>query len=152
MLKIMIRASRLNARCLLARTMSNTVRGPSKRNEVATEKIIRTKKADAKKKTGGAVTEAKGSSKRWLSRQFRDEYVKKASEQGYPSRASYKLLQIDEKFALLRPNMFIYGEHTPSTNSPVCVLFSCASMRERDVAMQRSDADKADGRKLSATK
>ncbi len=42
------------------------------------------------------------SSNRWLSRQLNDPYVKQAKAEGYRSRAAYKLIELDEKFALLR--------------------------------------------------
>jgi len=42
------------------------------------------------------------SSVRWLSRQLSDPYVKKARAEGYRSRAAYKLIELDEKFALLK--------------------------------------------------
>lgn len=42
------------------------------------------------------------SSTRWLSRQLNDPYVKKAKAEGYRSRAAYKLLELDEKFGLLK--------------------------------------------------
>lgn len=42
------------------------------------------------------------SSTRWLSRQLNDPYVKKARAEGYRSRAAYKLLELDEKFGLLK--------------------------------------------------
>ena len=42
------------------------------------------------------------SSTRWLQRQLNDPYVKKAKAEGYRSRAAYKLLELDEKFALLK--------------------------------------------------
>ena len=45
------------------------------------------------------------SSKRWLERQLNDPYVAAAKEAGYRSRAAFKLLQLDEQFRLLRPNM-----------------------------------------------
>lgn len=47
------------------------------------------------------------SSRRWLDRQFSDPYVKRAQEQGYRSRAAYKLLEIQEKDHLIRPGMRI---------------------------------------------
>ncbi|WP_018262655.1 RlmE family RNA methyltransferase [Methylobacterium sp. WSM2598] len=43
------------------------------------------------------------SSKRWLERQLNDPYVARAKREGYRSRAAYKLLEIDERFHLLRP-------------------------------------------------
>ncbi|MEY4720642.1 MAG: hypothetical protein RIQ46_367 [Pseudomonadota bacterium] len=42
------------------------------------------------------------SSARWLSRQIADPYVKKARAEGYRSRAAYKLIELDERFALLK--------------------------------------------------
>lgn len=45
------------------------------------------------------------SSKRWLERQLNDPYVAEAARRGYRSRAAFKLLQIDEKYRLLRPGL-----------------------------------------------
>jgi 23S rRNA (uridine2552-2'-O)-methyltransferase len=42
------------------------------------------------------------SSTRWLSRQLNDPYVRRAKAEGYRSRAAYKLIELDEKFALLK--------------------------------------------------
>ena len=42
------------------------------------------------------------SSARWLSRQLADPYVQKAKAQGWRSRAAFKLIEIDEKFSLLK--------------------------------------------------
>lgn len=43
----------------------------------------------------------KVSSTRWLERQLNDPYVQKARAEGYRSRAAYKLIELDERFALL---------------------------------------------------
>lgn len=51
------------------------------------------------------IRTAKGrkvSSTRWLERQLNDPYVKRARAEGYRSRAAYKLLELDEKFGLLK--------------------------------------------------
>lgn len=51
------------------------------------------------------VKTAKGrktSSTRWLERQLNDPYVKRAKADGYRSRAAYKLLELDEKYGLLK--------------------------------------------------
>ena len=42
---------------------------------------------------------------RWLKEHFDDEYVKKAQQMGYRSRAVFKLLEIQEKDRLLRRGM-----------------------------------------------
>ena len=47
------------------------------------------------------------SSARWLREHFSDEYVKRALQEGYRSRAVYKLLEINEKDRLLRPGMTV---------------------------------------------
>ena len=51
------------------------------------------------------VKTAKGrklSSTNWLRRQLNDPYVKLAKEKGYRSRAAFKLLEINEKFNILK--------------------------------------------------
>lgn len=45
------------------------------------------------------------SSTRWLKEHFDDEYVKRAQQLGYRSRAVFKLLEIDEKDRILRKGM-----------------------------------------------
>jgi 23S rRNA (uridine2552-2'-O)-methyltransferase len=42
------------------------------------------------------------SSTRWLERQLNDPYVAEAKKQGYRSRAAFKLLQLDDKFHVLK--------------------------------------------------
>ena len=44
------------------------------------------------------------SSGRWLQEHFSDEFVKKSQQDGYRSRASYKLIEIDDKYRLLKPS------------------------------------------------
>jgi 23S rRNA (uridine2552-2'-O)-methyltransferase len=53
-----------------------------------------------------AVSRSK-SSKRWLREHFDDPYVLQAQKAGYRSRAVYKLIEIDERDALLKPGMRI---------------------------------------------
>jgi 23S rRNA (uridine2552-2'-O)-methyltransferase len=55
--------------------------------------------------TGRRVKTARGrtaSSNRWLERQLNDPYVRQAKAEGYRSRAAYKLIELDEKFGLLK--------------------------------------------------
>jgi len=44
----------------------------------------------------------KASSKEWLRRQLDDPYVREAQAKGYRARAAFKLLEIDEKFGVLK--------------------------------------------------
>ncbi|HLE96000.1 MAG TPA: RlmE family RNA methyltransferase [Candidatus Thermoplasmatota archaeon] len=44
-------------------------------------------------------------SRKWLRERSKDAWYKKAKKEGYRSRASYKLLQIDERFELFEPGM-----------------------------------------------
>jgi 23S rRNA (uridine2552-2'-O)-methyltransferase len=44
----------------------------------------------------------KTSSTRWLQRQLNDPYVSQAKRDGYRSRAAYKLIELDDKFGLLK--------------------------------------------------
>jgi 23S rRNA (uridine2552-2'-O)-methyltransferase len=46
-------------------------------------------------------------SPRWLKEHFDDPYVKMAQRDGYRSRASYKLLEIQDKDRILRPGMTV---------------------------------------------
>jgi 23S rRNA (uridine2552-2'-O)-methyltransferase len=43
----------------------------------------------------------------WLKEHFDDKYVKMAQRDGYRSRASYKLLEIQEKDKIIRPGMTV---------------------------------------------
>ena len=57
------------------------------------------KDADRRVKTGRGRT---ASSVRWLERQLNDPYVKQAKAEGYRSRAAFKLIELDERFGLLK--------------------------------------------------
>ena len=47
------------------------------------------------------------SSHRWLQEHVNDPYVKQAQKEGYRSRSSYKLIELDEKDRLIRPGMLV---------------------------------------------
>ena len=53
------------------------------------------------------MTKKSKSSAQWLRDHENDEYVIRARREGYRSRASYKLLEIDEKFGLLSPGAVV---------------------------------------------
>ncbi|NHO64818.1 23S rRNA (uridine(2552)-2'-O)-methyltransferase RlmE [Aestuariicella hydrocarbonica] len=46
-------------------------------------------------------------SKGWLKEHFNDQYVKQSQQDGYRSRASYKLVELDKKDHLFRPGMTV---------------------------------------------
>ena len=46
-------------------------------------------------------------SKSWMSEHVSDSFVKQAKKDGYRSRAAYKLIEIDEKYNLLKENIII---------------------------------------------
>src|SRR5579872_4604675 len=47
------------------------------------------------------------SSRRWLREHFSDPYVKQAQQEGYRSRAIYKLQELQERDKLFKPGMTI---------------------------------------------
>src|SRR5215468_9351597 len=47
------------------------------------------------------------SSQRWLARQLNDPYVAAAKREGYRSRAAFKLMEIDNKYGLLKPGQCV---------------------------------------------
>ena len=69
----------------------------------------------------------------WLQRQLNDPYVAKAKEAGYKSRAAFKLLEIDDKYKLLKPGMRV-------------VDLGCAPGGWCQVAAQRVKSTDADPR------
>ena len=81
------------------------------------------------------VKTAKGrkiSSTRWLERQLNDSYVAQAQKEGYRSRAAYKLIEIDNKYKLLKPGQ--------------CVVdLGCAPGGWTQVAVKRTKSDRNSG-------
>lgn len=85
-------------------------RGGSKPNALGDEQPIRKMKAGAKTVADRELTvkvkTARGrklGSKLWLERQLNDPFVARAKKEGYKSRAAYKLIELDDKFHLLKP-------------------------------------------------
>ncbi len=73
---------------------------PTKKNGLGTIASRRRKAVRVKAKSRRSE-----SSRQWLQRHLNDPYVAAAQTDGYRSRAAYKLLQLDEQFRLLKPNM-----------------------------------------------
>lgn len=73
------------------------------------ERIRRRRRRERTPAAGGErLASAKGrkeSSRHWLQRQLRDPYVAEAKRLGYRSRAAFKLIEIDDKYKLLKPGM-----------------------------------------------
>ncbi len=59
---------------------------------------MRVMKTRIKKKSG-----LKESSRRWLERHMNDPYVQRSKADGYRSRAAYKLIEMDDRYHLLKP-------------------------------------------------
>ena len=51
----------------------------------------------------------KKESSKWLNRQINDEFVLRSKKEGFRSRSSYKLIQINEKFDFLNSSKNILG-------------------------------------------
>ena len=47
------------------------------------------------------------SSNKWLSEHFDDHYVKMAQQKGFRSRSAFKLLELQDKYQLIRPGMIV---------------------------------------------
>lgn len=58
-------------------------------------------------KTPGRKRSVSKTSASWMKEHFDDHYVKQSWQDGYRSRASYKLLELDEKDKLFRPGMTV---------------------------------------------
>lgn len=83
------------------------------------------KKPVQKRRLTTTLSKAKGKTvaqQRWLMRQLNDPYVHAAREQGYRSRAAFKLIELDDKHHLLKPGMHIVDLGcAPGGWSQVCV-------------------------------
>ena len=47
------------------------------------------------------------SSNKWLSEHFDDHYVKMAQQKGFRSRSAFKLLELQDKYQLIKPGMIV---------------------------------------------
>jgi len=73
-------------------------------------KTAKMDKANATRMMTHKVKTARGrkiSSKLWIERQINDPYVKEAKIRGYRSRAAFKLIELDEKFDLIKKNALV---------------------------------------------
>ena len=87
----------------------------------------------------------KVSSTRWLQRQLNDPYVKQSKAEGRRSRAAYKLIQIDEKFKILKPNQTVLDlGAAPGSWSEVIASISNTKV----IAIDKLDMDPMSGVKV----
>lgn len=56
---------------------------------------------------GAELAKKKSSSRAWLREHHNDIYVQKAQREGYRSRASYKLIEINERDQVIKPGMSV---------------------------------------------
>ncbi len=106
----------------LSRRRAQTVRAIAGTRQATTAQQTRVKLTMAKAPGGGRggrsavgggqrqlkqrVKTARGrklSSTRWLERQLNDPYVSAAKKQGWRSRAAFKLIELDDKYRILKP-------------------------------------------------
>lgn len=80
----------------------NNKKTPGKRSGGSGRRTTRDKAVRVKTARG-----RKSSSTRWLKRHLNDPYVREAERLGYRSRAAFKLLELDEKFNILKPGQTV---------------------------------------------
>ncbi len=84
------------------------------------------------------------SSKRWLSRHAKDTYVQSAKNSGFRSRASYKLIQVQQRFDLLHAGQTVVDlGAAPGGFSQVAQ--DLVGQTGRVIALDRLDMDPLDG-------
>lgn len=97
------------------------------------------------------VKTAKGrkvSSTRWLQRQLNDPYVQLAKQEGYRSRAAYKLIEINEKFKIFSKGQLVIDlGATPGGWSQVAAqkIFSEAKWGGKVLAIDLQSMDSISG-------
>ena len=98
------------------------------------------------------VKTAKGrklSSTLWIERQLNDPYVQKARAEGYRSRAAYKLIEIDERYHVLRRGQTVVDlGAAPGGWSQVAVQRTGATAAAPVVAIDLLPMDPIDGVRL----
>ena len=88
----------------------------------------------------------KASSTRWLQRQLNDPYVQSAKIDGYRSRAAYKLLQINEKFKILKPGTIVVDlGAAPGGWSQIAVPLVQAPSKGRVIAVDILEMEELSG-------
>ena len=86
----------------------------------------------------------KASSVRWLKRQINDPYVAEARARGYPSRAAFKLIELDQRFQFLSPGKRVVDLGS-APGSWTRVAVERVGRRGRVVAMDLGEMDPVPG-------
>ncbi|KAL8175393.1 UNVERIFIED_CONTAM: 2' O-ribose methyltransferase [Gekko kuhli] len=74
-----------------------------------------------------------GAEHRWLERHFKDPFVKEAKKQSYRCRSAFKLLEMDDKYGILRPGLHVLDCGTaPGAWAQVAVQRVNAAGSDRD--------------------
>jgi 23S rRNA (uridine2552-2'-O)-methyltransferase len=87
------------------------------------------------------------SKKSWMDRHVNDEYVKRSQKDGYPSRAAYKLLALQESYKVLRPGMAVVDLGAAPGGWSV-VAAKCVGKKGRVYAVDLLEMDPVDRVKL----
>ena len=77
-----------------------TVRAGVSGGETDALRSLRTKTVSLRRTRGRTTGQ-----QRWLTRQLNDPYVQAAHKQGWRSRAAFKLIELDDRFQLIKPGM-----------------------------------------------
>ena len=72
------------------------------------------------------------SSQKWLQRQQKDPYVKRAREENWRCRSAFKLIEMDDKYKLLRPGELVIdiGAAPGSWTQVACQRTNAAGLGE----------------------
>jgi 23S rRNA (uridine2552-2'-O)-methyltransferase len=83
----------------------------------------------------------------WLERQLNDPYVAQARREGYRSRAAYKLIEIDDKYKLLKPGRRILdlGAAPGGWSQVASARVQASEGRGRVIAIDLLEMDAIDG-------
>jgi 23S rRNA (uridine2552-2'-O)-methyltransferase len=83
----------------------------------------------------------------WLERQLNDPYVAQARRDGYRSRAAYKLIEIDDKYRLLKPGQRIVdlGSAPGGWSQAASARVKAREGRGRVIAIDLQEMDAIDG-------
>jgi 23S rRNA (uridine2552-2'-O)-methyltransferase len=83
----------------------------------------------------------------WLERQLNDPYVTQARREGYRSRATYKLIEVDDKYKLLKPGQRVVdlGAAPGGWSQVAAARVGAREGRGRVIAIDLLEMDAIDG-------